>query len=330
MLTRKERKNLYRLTAIEIYKLVLIGDIKSFPKGFWQKPDADKNAIEITRYLLEVILKWSNSDIKEMFSSSTFLNNKLCGMMCAVYNKSPFEAINSAYPNKFKPWEIKVVPKNYWTVTTGGESTKWLLEEKLKWSNKDICEKLNVNIFRENGLRCMLEFVFNNSTYNAINYIYPNIFKPWELNFVPTIYWKTENGIEATKWLIEEKMKWSHNDVKKYICVKIFHDNGLRRMLENVYDGRLYKALDSAYPNKFRSWDFIISNHSQWTLEDGIESTKWLIEEKLKWSDEDIIKKLSRSNFNENGLGWMLKRCFSSSVSKALNLTYPDKFKLIN
>ncbi|MBU3145845.1 hypothetical protein [Clostridium sp. CF012] len=65
-----------------------------------------------------------------------------------------------------------------------------------------------------------------------------------------------------------------------------------------------------------------------WTLETGIEATKWLVEEKLKLSTYDINKKLSRNVFNEYGLGGMLRRCFNRSVFKALNSTYPDRFKL--
>lgn len=53
-------------------------------------------------------------------------------------DKSAFKTLNSACPNKFKPWELKQVPNSYWTLERGLEATKWPIEEKLKWSDDDI------------------------------------------------------------------------------------------------------------------------------------------------------------------------------------------------
>ena len=37
------------------------------------------------------------------------------------------------------------------------------------------------------------------------------------------------------------------------------------------------------------------------------EATIWLIEEKLKWSDEDVRRNLSKNTFKENSLRGMLR-----------------------
>ena len=39
------------------------------------------------------------------------------------------------YPNKFKPWELKSAPNNYWNNETTLEAIKWMIEEKLKWND---------------------------------------------------------------------------------------------------------------------------------------------------------------------------------------------------
>ncbi|MFT5875939.1 MAG: hypothetical protein ACI8WT_004939 [Clostridium sp.] len=135
---KTNKYDLYKSSAIEIYKMVLRGDLKKFPAYFWQRPDADKNAMEITKYLLEEILKWSSNDIKKKLSQSIFVEHKLNGMLQQVYNQSPFEAFNAAYPNRFKSWELGCVPKNYWELDVGIEATKWLIEEKLKYLENDI------------------------------------------------------------------------------------------------------------------------------------------------------------------------------------------------
>ncbi|MBU3157601.1 hypothetical protein [Clostridium estertheticum] len=45
---RVNKDDLYKSTAAELYKMLLIGDIKKFQAGFWKRPDADKNAIEVS------------------------------------------------------------------------------------------------------------------------------------------------------------------------------------------------------------------------------------------------------------------------------------------
>ena len=212
---RVNKDDLYKSTAIELYKMLLIGDIKKFPAGFWERPDADKNAIEVTKYLFEEILKWSFDDIKEKLIVALYKEYKLYGMIQQAYNRSSFMALDAVYPGKFKPWEVRSVTRNYWTLANGIMATKWLIEKKLKWTDEDIKEKISGNVFRENGLGGMLSQLFKSSYYNAINAIYPGRIKPWELSHPPQYYWSITTGIEATKWLIEEKLQWNDDDIKK-------------------------------------------------------------------------------------------------------------------
>lgn len=327
MNAKTHKNDLYKSTAIEIYKMILKGDLKKFPAGFWQRPEANKNAMEVTKYLLEEILKWSSSDIKNKISANVFVEYRLNGMIQQVYKQSPFEAINAIYPNRYKPWELGKVPTKYWTLDIGIKATKWLIEEKLKWQENDIKEKISHKVFFENGLGGMLRQLFNSSPYDAINATYPNKFKPWELGTVPRSYWTVQTGREATQWFIEEKLKWTDEEVKMYMSLDIFMVNGLRGMLERVYNASFFNAIDSAYPNKFNYWEFSKCPRNYWTLETGIKATKWLIEEKLKWSKEDINNKISLNVFNKHGLNGMLQMCFDNSASKALNAAYPDIFK---
>ena len=64
-----------------------------------------------------------------------------------------------------------------------------------------------------------------------------------------------------------------------------------------------------------------------WSREKGIEATRWLVGEKLKLSDGELKEKLNRNSFDDNGLRGMLQYCFDGSYKKALQETYPDKFK---
>ena len=137
------KEELYKMDAVDVYKMVLKGDIiKQFPKGFWQQPEAKQNAAKCTRYLIEEILKYDDEKIKEKNSVSLFSKNKLSGMLAICFNNSPYEAINNAYPNKYKEWEFKNVPLGYWENKENGiKATKWLIEEKLKLDDEELKEQ---------------------------------------------------------------------------------------------------------------------------------------------------------------------------------------------
>lgn len=74
-------------------------------------------------------------------------------MINLLYGNSAFEAINSAYPNRFKPWELNSTPKNYWTLERGIEASKWLVEIKLNGlTDNNIVNIPTSRIFKRNGL----------------------------------------------------------------------------------------------------------------------------------------------------------------------------------
>ena len=297
-------------------------ELSGTPKYFWNL----KTASDATRWLIEEKLKWSDDDIKHKLSKNTFRKNSLGGMLAVLFNDSPYRAIENAYPGKFKPWELPSVPKKIWNVETAREATIWLIEEKLKWSDDDIKEKLSANTFIKNSLTSIIS-LFNGSPYLAIENAYPGKFKPWEVARVSKKFWNMETAREATIWLIEEKLKWSDEDIKQNLSLKIFKENSLVGMLNVLFNGSPYLAIENAYSGKFKPWEFTqVPNHF-WNLKTASEATTWLIEEKLKWSDEDVRKKISVSIFKKNLLGGMLTILFNNSPYLAIENAYPGKFK---
>lgn len=103
-------------------------------------------------------------------------------MVNICFDNSPYRAVDATYPNKFKPWEFKQAPMEYWTIENGIIATKWLIEEKLNFSNEDIKEKLSVNLFERYGLLGMLQTCFGCSPYRAVDATYPNTFKLSDFN----------------------------------------------------------------------------------------------------------------------------------------------------
>ena len=292
------------------------------PNSYWTK----ETAAEATRWLIEEKLKWSEEELLKKLGKKTFYDNGLKGMLTNVFDSSPYAAINNAYPDKYKPWQFANVPNSYWTKETAAEATRWLIEEKLKWSEEDVLKKLRQKTFHDNMLSGMLMRIFKDSPYLAMNATYPGKYKPWQFAYVPNSYWTKESAIKATKWLIEEKLKWSEEELFKGLSIKIFRKYGLSGMINNVYNNSPYSAINSAYPDKYKPWQFPNVPLSYWNNETAAEATKWLIEEKLKWSEEDVVKKLSQKIFYDNGLRGMLARVFDGSPYAAINNAYPGKY----
>ena len=283
---------------------------KQFPKDIWNYNSKYDNAKVVTKTLIEKVLKWSDDEIKRKLSANIFIQNSLYGMLVILFNGSPYLAIENAYPGKFKPWELPCVSNSFWNLKTAKEATIWLIEEKLKWNDDDIKEKLSANTFIKNSLTSIIS-LFNGSPYFAIENAYPGKFKSWEFSKVPKNFWNMETAKEATMWLIEEKLKWSDEDVRRNLSQNTFKENSLRGMLAILFNESPYRAIDNAYPGKFKPWEFKRIPNNFWNLKTAREATIWLIEEKLKWSDEDVKEKLTLNTFKENSLKSMLNYLFN-------------------
>ena len=324
------KEKLLKMDVIEVYKMILDGEIKAFPQGCWEQENAKENAAKCTKFLIEKVLKIDIEDLRKESLTDLFNKNKLSGMLSACFDSSPYKAIDNAYPSRFKEWEFKSTPSRYWLNKYNGvKATRWLFEEKLKLTDEEIKEQLSVKLFEDNGLRGMLAKCFNGSIYDAINSAYPHRFKEWEFKVVPSGYWDNpENAKNAVRWLIEEKLQLSERGIKEKLSVQLFKDNGLGWVITKCFNGSLYEAVNSVYPNKYKEWELKKAPKGLWNdKENGIKATRWLIEEKLQLSDDEVRTCLSYKLFEDNGLGGMLQTCFNDSPYEAINAAYPNKYK---
>lgn len=312
------------LNPIEIYELVRNGKIKTFPNHFWVCDESAVYAPQITRYLIENILNWTDDDVKEKLRKFTFRENNLGGLICSKYNDSPFAAITAAYPeNNFHAWDFVNAPNDYWQGEKGRENaiaaTKWLIEEKLKWSENEIIENLTQNAFTENNLLGMLKKAFNCNLFEAIDATYPGKFKKWEIGVhVKNDYWNKDEGILAVKWLIEHKLKWNDKDIKENYSKQIYQDNNLYGMIQSCFNSSPFEAINSAYPNRFKEWQLPNVPRNFWnSKENCINATIWLIEEKLKIDIPTATQKLSYKHFKDHNL---LSLCAKHTLTKLIEM----------
>jgi hypothetical protein len=246
-----------QLSPIEVYKLVYTGKIKNFPNRTWNQPDSIEYAKEVFRYLIEEILKWSDEDIKNNFSVKTFIDYQLKGLLAELFNNSPFKVLDTVYPGRFKVWELKKIPNDFWTKDSVIQAMKWLIEEKLQWSEEDIKKNFTIKTFIENGLRRLFDCkLIDRSPYQAIQLVYPDRFKEWELPSTSHSFWTPETSVQAIKWLIEEKLQLSDEDIKKKLTVRVFSDNNLRGLLRCRFNDSPFQAIDAVYPGRFNRQDF--------------------------------------------------------------------------
>lgn len=153
-------------TPVEIYKKILKGDLSRFPNRFWKDPGAEQNAKEITIYFIENLLGWNDDDIKENLCEAIFRKNKLSGMLEYTFDRSPFKAIDNAYPNRFKEWQFKAVPKRLWEdKTKREEAIRWLLI-KVK---KDKFNELTNLDFLNNGLGGLMDYLHKNKAFKEVD-----------------------------------------------------------------------------------------------------------------------------------------------------------------
>lgn len=305
----------------------------------WVGIDGSMHIKEAVRWLVEEKLKISPRESPEKITKITRYDFKKYGLggLIQCFNYSPYKAINYAYPKKFKPWEFTTTQVwnggNGYGLRMAKHAVRWLVEEKLKIQEEEVPSKIKKSTFEGYRLGGMLSICFDNSPYDAVNHAYPNKFKPWEFKS-PNSYWQGDEGrnhaTEATKWLIEEKLGIPTKKIPDVVTQNMFYGHNLSGMLTTVYDGSPYKAIEDAYPGRFKPWEFKITPNGIWTGEhaygNAAEATRWLVEEKLQIPIEDIPQKIRKNSFIEHGLSGMLSNLFGDSPYRAIDNAYPGTF----
>jgi hypothetical protein len=326
---------LFKMHDIEVYDLVLNGTLSQFPSSFWNDnklKEGKEKAKELLRYLIEVKLHWDEERLKKEYCKTFLIQYKLYTPCIRFYNRSPIKYLMDSYPGKYNPWEFDKmkVMLSYWQSEENRKDALHKLFKKLNWNEEDVKEKLDFNVLEQYGLATLCRYY--PSIFSIANAVYPGRFKQWELkrSEARNGYWENkQHRIEAIRWLINEKLKWTHEEVIQKINQDVFYYNGLSSLLSNHYEKSPVKAVLEAFDDEFLFWEFTghIPTRS-WTKENGKKATRWLIHERLKWSKQDVISNISIKVFEDYGLKGMLYQLYEGSAAKAIYDAFPDEYKM--
>jgi hypothetical protein len=222
--------------------------------------------------------------------------------------------------------KIARYPRNFWYGPEGKERFKQavqiLLEEFLGWSKEGIPKRISFEIFRVNRLVRPLYQYFE-SYIDALDYVYPNTFRLIDYTNKPNKFWAGEKGMIRSKRAIQEMLEdlnFPIDEIPKKIRIKTFIEYGLVGMLEKNFARSPYQAIELVYPGRFKQWEYSpIGYWKKQSIDTAREAVRWLVEEKLQLSQEEIFTgKVAFDDFKDNGLYPLLKYFYNYSVIQAL------------
>jgi len=232
-------------SIIDVYEEVMCGKRRGFPAGTWKNKE---NGVTLVRYLFDEKLKWSEDEIRSNLSPSVFAAYALGPMLKACFGGDKFKAIEAAFPNKYKTLYTRGGTVQVRDRGVAIEEVKDMIEKDLGWSRSDVCSRLNHHIFSSQGRGHILVKHFNNDPYEALEAAYPNEYKLWELNCLIKGMWTKNLGIQAMKWLIEDKLDWPLHKAEKELSMKVFRKYGLLDMMHICFGYDVQVAIRAAYP----------------------------------------------------------------------------------
>lgn len=217
-------------------------------RGYWTK----EKLIWAVKCIFEKNA-WGREEIRSKYSYKFLAENGLEYAIKKVYDNKIYDLLEDVCQNEnLKPWELRSVPRSYWTKETAICATNWLVNT-LRWSRSEIKERMTKTVFKEMGLEGMLRIVYNNSVYDAINDAYPGEYKRYEFS-VPKGYWTKETAIIAIIDMIND-LGYDKEDVCSKLSKEDFKQYKLEYPVQKIFEGSYYDAIDAVFPGEYGRYE---------------------------------------------------------------------------
>ena len=219
--------------------------------------------------------------------------------------------------------EIKCFPNGYLDEDVSRDLLRYVMLEEDKLTRSQICSTNFLEYTKKKKLRTVLKRF--NTLHELVSFCFPELkIKPWELKKVEDGFWKDKNNrLKALLWLVnKEQIDLEDLNQIKRINAQLLHKYFGSRILK-YSNNSLFELLDLYYEGKYKEWE-IINKMGTWTDEKIIEAMHWMIDEKLKWTREDVCNNISIEVFKKFGLESMLSHRCRHCILIALKLAYPE------
>jgi hypothetical protein len=263
------------------------------PSNYWSNEENIEMAMNWLKNKLYISgIVSDDKDFLKLNFKNIMEEYNLYSIYLKFFNSSNYNIINYLFPFKYKEWQLKTVPKNFYKSDENKkEIMEWLvsklIEDRKICSIEDIPKIVSQNLFKEYGLFSFLANCFNLSPYQSFNFLYPHKWMPWEFQQVPSGYWNEGNNVRiAIDWfinkVIDDKLVSSVKDIAKLPVNKLLNEYRLGTLTVKFNDiGFLFSF---AYSNTFNHQDFINKVYS----EDG---------ERFDSRDEVLIHQFLKKEF---------------------------------
>lgn len=247
MKTKKSSKvDITNLSDVEIYLLVREGIISRFPQSFLNEFSCKR----ILRWLCLENYHMTRDEICNIRQDFLFLNS--LGGFRKIFDYNMFSLIQYCFPElNIKHWETAKVSDHFWEDKENQrEFVEWMAEkEKIDLNNLKDVSKITANMLTKYGGSKARRIA--GGTFELISSATGNKFQEWEIFKMDV--WTEEKAIKAVKWLIEQKLKWSNEQIQEYLTASVFQKNHLGGLLKNYCNNSPLKAINIAYPGRFKS-----------------------------------------------------------------------------
>lgn len=242
---RKSRIDISKLSPLEVYDCLLSGEIGRFPNNYVTR----ENMKEIIREVILNRLKFTREDICQKLTYP-FLGNYSLGGSKKAFNFFIFTLIQFCFPEMdIRYWELNKVENGFWEKEHNRrEFMLWVAnKEKIQLDSLVDLKRIDAKLIQSYGGSKALKI--GGGVFNLILLISKTDIKEWQVIKMPV--WTEDKVKVAVRWLIEEKLKWSKEEVINNISAKVFYNNDLGGLLSKYCGNSPITALQIAYPGEY-------------------------------------------------------------------------------
>lgn len=238
------KRDWFSMDPVEVWECLRCGEIKCFPNNF-----LDQEICKIlVRELVLNELKLTREEILDV-DQKLFMKYKLGGVR-KFFKQKLYIMLQYCFPElEIHSWELKKNTPGLWqNIEVRNDFVRTIAQrENIDLTKKEDISRFSANMIRKYGGSKALKAA--GGLFELISPVISPDIKEWEVFKVSK--WDEEKAITAVKWLIEDVLQWSHDEVYENISTRIFYKNNLGGLLSKFCQNSTLVAVNLAYPREY-------------------------------------------------------------------------------